>query len=212
MTQAYEILAASRNSTEGMKSAEDVAVSTDQDWGNEATIYSFEDGSVLVASGPQLNAYTGRIYPQYKVEADKETGEWLGDAEFIDYVSRSDWNAKVDTEKVHFDTYEENGQTRAVEVVWVASELEAVQASIKSINAHGLRGAVVFEGVSVNLNTLPRDGQRYYWAASLQYWADAGNDPSVTQYWGDASKVYFDEPVIVENTYYGQRQDRAQIQ
>lgn len=64
----------------------------------------------------------------------------------------------------------------------------------------------------MNLNTLPRDGQRYYWAASLQYWADAGNDPSVTQYWGDASKVYFDEPVIVENTYYGQRQDRAQIQ
>jgi len=94
MTQASEILAAARNSSEGMESAEEVAKSTDQDWANEATIYTFEDGSVLVASGPQLNAYAGKIYPQYKVQADKETGEWLGEAEFVDYVSRSDWNKK----------------------------------------------------------------------------------------------------------------------
>ena len=180
MTQAYEILAASRNSTEGMKSAEDVAVSTDQDWGNEATIYSFEDGSVLVASGPQLNAYTGRIYPQYKVEADKETGEWLGDAEFIDYVSRSDWNAKVDTEKVHFDTYEENGQTRAVEVVWVASELEAVQASIKSINAHGLNEIHAFLAANHK-----RGGDHFTpsmlraWASEAEFQLGEGNPPTI---------------------------------
>ena len=119
MSTASEILATSRNSTDGMNAAESMATSTDQDWDNEATIYSFKDGSVLVASGPQLNAYAGRIYPQYKVEADKETGEWLGDAEFVDYVARSDWNAKTDTDHSRFDTYEVNDQTRAIEVVFV---------------------------------------------------------------------------------------------
>lgn len=119
MTQAYEIMATARNSNEGMNASEAVATSTDQDWANEATIYSFEDGSVLVASGSQLNAYTGRVYPQYKVEADKETGEWLGEVEFVDYVARSEWNAKTDTDNSHFDTYEVNDETRAIEVVWV---------------------------------------------------------------------------------------------
>lgn len=119
MTQASEILAAARNSSEGMESAEKVAKSTDQDWANESTIYTFEDCSVLVASGPQLNAYEGKIYPQYKVQADKETGEWIGEAEFVDYVLRSNWNEKTDTDNAHFDTYEENDQTRAIEVVWV---------------------------------------------------------------------------------------------
>jgi len=118
MTQASEIMATARNSTAGMNAAESVAISTDQDWANEATIYTFEDESVLVASGPQLNAYAGRIYPQYKVEADKETGEWLGEAGFVDYVTRAEWNAKTDTDNSHFDTYEENDQTRAIEVVW----------------------------------------------------------------------------------------------
>lgn len=119
MTQASEIMATTRNSNEGMNAAEAVAASTYQDWANEATIYTFEDGSVLVASGAQLNAYAGSIYPQYKVDADKETGEWLGDVEFVDYVTHSDWNSKADTDNSHFDTYEENDQTRAIEVVWV---------------------------------------------------------------------------------------------
>lgn len=119
MTTASEILATARNSNDGMNAAESVAASIEQDWENEATLYTFEDGSVLVANGPQLNAYAGRIYPQYKVEADKETGEWLGDAEFVDYVARSDWNAKTDTDHSHFDTYEGNDQTRAIEVVFV---------------------------------------------------------------------------------------------
>lgn len=57
MTQAYEILASSRNSSAAMDTAEEAAVKTEQNWGNESTIYTFEDGSVLVASGPQLNAY-----------------------------------------------------------------------------------------------------------------------------------------------------------
>lgn len=118
MTQASEILATSRNSTDGMESAEKTAVATDQDWKNESTIYTFEDGSVLVASGPQLNAYSGKIYPQYEVTADAETGEWIGEATFVDYVERSAWNSKTDNDKEHFDTYEENDETRAIKVVW----------------------------------------------------------------------------------------------
>ena len=58
------------------------------------------------------------IYPQYTVMADRDTGEWLGDAEFVDYVTRDDWNAKTDTDNAHFDTYEVNNETRAIEVVW----------------------------------------------------------------------------------------------
>lgn len=118
MTTASEILMTSRNSTEGMEAAEKLATKTNQDWTNEATIFSFEDESILVASGPHLNAYKGRVYPQYKVEADAATGEWLGDVEFVDFVEVSEWNAKADTDDLHFDTYEEDGETRAIEVAW----------------------------------------------------------------------------------------------
>lgn len=101
-----------------MESAEKVAKKIDQDWVNEATIYTFDDESVLVASGPQLNAYAGKIYPQYRTEADEETGEWIGEVKFVDFVTRSDWNSKSDTDSTHFDTYEQDGETRAIEVVW----------------------------------------------------------------------------------------------
>ena len=118
MTTASEMLATSRNGTEVMLAAALSATATNQDWANESTIYTFGDGSVLVASGSQLNAYAGRVYPQYTVMADRDTGEWLGDAEFVDYVTRDDWNAKTDTDNAHFDTYEVNNETRAIEVVW----------------------------------------------------------------------------------------------
>jgi hypothetical protein len=118
MTTANEILMTSRNCAAGMEAAKKVATKTNQDWKNEATIFSFEDGSTLVACGPQLNAYKGKVYPQYKVEADAATGEWLGDVEFVDFVEVSEWNAKSDTDNFHFDTYEENDETRAIEVVW----------------------------------------------------------------------------------------------
>jgi len=57
---------------------------------------------------------------QYSVTADRETGEWLETPEFVGKVSMDEWNAKQDTDAVHFDTYEENDQTRAIEVVWVS--------------------------------------------------------------------------------------------
>ena len=118
MTQASEILASARNSSEGMDAAADVALKTDQDWANESTIYTFADASVLVASGHQLNAYAGSVLPQYSVSADRATGEWIGEAEFAGYVVRDDWNAKSDTDDVHYDTYESDDQTRAVEVTF----------------------------------------------------------------------------------------------
>jgi hypothetical protein len=118
MTQASEIMATARTLTECIEAAERQVVKTDQDWATGSTIYSFEDESVLVVSGLQLSAYAGRVYPQYKVKADKETGEWMGYAEFVDYVACSEWNAKADTENSHFDTYEVDDQTRAIEVMW----------------------------------------------------------------------------------------------
>jgi len=118
MTQASEILASARNSSEGMDAAAEVAVKTDQDWANESTLYTFTDDSVLVANGPQLNAYAGAVLPRYTISADRVTGEWIGDAEFVDYVVRDDWNAKSDTDDVHYDTYEFDDQTRAIEVTF----------------------------------------------------------------------------------------------
>lgn len=67
---------------------------------------------------------------QYTVEADKNTGEWLGDPVFVGMVDESEWHAKQDTDDLHFDTYEEpikdetdwptgDTETRAIEVVWV---------------------------------------------------------------------------------------------
>ena len=119
MTIANEILMTARNASSGIDAAEKLATQTAQDWANEATLYSFEDGSTLVASGPQLNAYRGRVYPQYTVSADASTGEWVGDAEFVGYVDVEEWNGKSDGEESHYDTYEEDGETRAVEVVWI---------------------------------------------------------------------------------------------
>ena len=68
---------------------------------------------------------------QYRVEADANTGEWLGEPEYAGMVDEASWSSKDDTEARHFDTYEvqiKDGQgfptldseTRAIEVIWVA--------------------------------------------------------------------------------------------
>lgn len=126
MSKAFEIMATARNSNDGVTAAEAVAIKVDQDWATEATIYTFDDGSVLVASGPQLNAYAGEVLPQYRVDAAAVTGEWIGDVEYIDYVLRSDWDAKTDTSGVHYDTYESDDETRAIEVNWLEADTPAV--------------------------------------------------------------------------------------
>ena len=124
MTTAYEILATSRNSAEAMDAAAAVAAKTDQDWRTESTLYTFDDESVLVASGPQLNAYAGPVLPLYKVLADRTTGEWIGEPEYFSYVERIEWDVRTDTDEAHFDTYEVDDQTRAVEVIYDTRETE----------------------------------------------------------------------------------------
>lgn len=57
MTIAAEILHSSRNANDGCERAEAATNKVDQDWEHEATLYTFADDSVLVVSGPQLNAF-----------------------------------------------------------------------------------------------------------------------------------------------------------
>lgn len=57
MTTASEILHSSNNANDADKRAQALTDKIDQDWEHEATLYTFPDESVLVISGPQLNAY-----------------------------------------------------------------------------------------------------------------------------------------------------------
>ena len=57
MTTSTEIMATAMNADHADKLAQELTGKVDQDWGNEATLYTFDDESVLVASGGQLNAY-----------------------------------------------------------------------------------------------------------------------------------------------------------
>lgn len=45
-----------KNASTALDSASSLAVSVDQDWENEATIYNFADGSTLLVSGPSFCA------------------------------------------------------------------------------------------------------------------------------------------------------------
>jgi hypothetical protein len=60
MSKAYEVLTISRNADDAMERAEKLTDKVDQDWSHEATLYTFDDGSVLVVSGPQCNSYADR--------------------------------------------------------------------------------------------------------------------------------------------------------
>lgn len=69
MTQATEIMAVAHNATDACNRAEAITDNVDQDWTNEATIYTFDDESVLVVSGPQVNAYTDEAAARAAIEA-----------------------------------------------------------------------------------------------------------------------------------------------
>jgi hypothetical protein len=60
MTTATDIMNACNNSNEVMIKAESITDDIDQDWEHEATIYTFDDESVLVVSGGQANAFADR--------------------------------------------------------------------------------------------------------------------------------------------------------
>lgn len=55
--KANEILMISRNADDGMARAEAEAVEVTQNWDSESTLYEFDDGSALLISGPQMNAF-----------------------------------------------------------------------------------------------------------------------------------------------------------
>jgi len=55
--KANEVLMMSKTATEAMDAAAAITNKIDQDWEHEATLYTFDDDSVLVVSGPQCNAY-----------------------------------------------------------------------------------------------------------------------------------------------------------
>lgn len=60
------------------------------------------------------------VIPQDRVTADPATGEWTSRPEQVGTVSAAAWAQREDTGAVHYDTYEADGQTRAVEVHWTA--------------------------------------------------------------------------------------------
>jgi hypothetical protein len=78
-------------------------------------------------------AFAATPLRQYEVTACANTGEWLGEPEYICTVTRAEWDAVKDTDAVHFDTYEaerpesiddgsmcgDRTETRAIRVVWV---------------------------------------------------------------------------------------------
>jgi hypothetical protein len=65
---------------------------------------------------------------QFTVRADAETGEWIGEPEYVADVDLAQWLKKQDTDAAHFDTYEVdagdkiNTVTRAIEVVWAPAD------------------------------------------------------------------------------------------
>lgn len=52
---ANEILHISRNANDAILRAEEVSIDIEENWEKEETKFSFEDGSILLISGPQVN-------------------------------------------------------------------------------------------------------------------------------------------------------------
>lgn len=57
MSIASNIMHTARNADDAIDRAEAMDPNVNQDWDHEATFFTFEDGSVLAVSGPQVNAY-----------------------------------------------------------------------------------------------------------------------------------------------------------
>jgi hypothetical protein len=69
MSQAHEILSVASNANDACTRAEALTDSVDQDWSREATLYTFSDESVLVVSGPQVNAFGSMTEAREALEA-----------------------------------------------------------------------------------------------------------------------------------------------
>lgn len=91
----------------------------------------FDRAQALLAA--RTFAYAATPLRQYEVNADADTGEWLGEPEYVCTVTRAEWDAMTDTDAVHYDTYEaerpepiddgsmcgDRTETRAIRVVCV---------------------------------------------------------------------------------------------
>ena len=60
MTIATEVKADHQDLTEMMIEAEEKAIEVTQCWGEEATEYDFEDGSLLIVRNSEANCYASR--------------------------------------------------------------------------------------------------------------------------------------------------------
>ena len=57
MTTAKEIMYSAHNAASAIEAADKLTTNVEQDWRNEATLFIFDDESVLLVSGPQVIAY-----------------------------------------------------------------------------------------------------------------------------------------------------------
>jgi hypothetical protein len=55
----------------------------------------------------------------FSVEADKATGEWIGQPEQIGTIEEESLHRQPDTEHDHWNTFEMDGWTVGVRVIWV---------------------------------------------------------------------------------------------
>ena len=69
------------------------------------------------SSEPSIFSDMKRVY---RVSADPISGAWYEaePAPTVYFASEAEWHAQQDTEAVHYDTYEHEGETRLLEVVW----------------------------------------------------------------------------------------------
>jgi hypothetical protein len=54
----------------------------------------------------------------FSVEADKATGEWRGEPEQIGTIDEDSLHRQQDTEHDHWDTFEMDGVTAGIRVIW----------------------------------------------------------------------------------------------
>ena len=118
MTTAYDIMHACYNALHAIDLAAEQSIDTTQDWTHEATIYNFADGSALVVSGADVKAALSKVIPLYSVAADPITGAWLDEPQYLDFVPSEGWHQRTDTPTQACDTYEHEGQTRAILINW----------------------------------------------------------------------------------------------
>ena len=78
------------------------------------------DAAALLSDVQRILQESKGFIAQYWVQADRETGEWRGEPEYVGIVDKQEWLRREDTDSAHFDTYEVEDETRAIEVKWAA--------------------------------------------------------------------------------------------